>query len=64
MHINTSLAYEPAVLKAALAPALAAITKESPFFPEAENLMYKLSYFDTINRDIVPKDSILHEFIG
>lgn len=64
MHINTSLAYEPAVLKAALAPALAAITKESPFFPEAENLMDKLSCFDAINRDIVPKDSILHEFIG
>ncbi len=64
MYINTSLAYEPAVLKAALAPALKAITKASPFFDEARELSEKLSYFDTVNADIVPKDSILHEFIG
>lgn len=64
MHINTSLAYEPAVLGAALAPALAAITEASPFFDMARKLADKLSYFNSVNADIVPKDSILHEFIG
>ncbi len=64
MHINTSLAYEPAVLGAAIAPALAAITEASPFFDMARKLADKLSYFNSIKAGIVPKDSILHEFIG
>ncbi len=64
MHINTSLAYEPGVLGAAIAPALEAITEASPFFDMARKIAEKLSYFDGIKADIVPKDSILHEFIG
>lgn len=64
MHINTSLAYEPGVLGAALAPALGAITEASPFFDMARKLADKLSYFNSIDANIVSEDSILREFIG
>lgn len=64
MHINTSLAYEPAVLGAAIAPALETITEISPFSDMARKLADRLSYFDSISTDIVPENSLLHEFIG
>lgn len=64
MYINTSIAYEPAVLKSFLLPVLNSVGTESAFYSTARNLAEKLSYFGDISADAVPKDSIIHEFIG
>lgn len=64
MNINTSVAYEPAVLKAFLLPVLNSVSGESAFYSTARNLAEKLYYFGNISADAVPKESILHEFIG
>ncbi len=64
MHISTSVAYEPAVLKASALPMLESVTEKSPFYSMAEDLREKLLHFEEIPPFAVPKDSIIHEFIG
>lgn len=62
--INSSLGYELNVLKIYAEPLLFGIDIDSPVYPEAKRLINLLSAFLTISSDMVPKDSILREFIG
>lgn len=64
MFVSTSLAYEPAVLKAAALPMLKSITEKSPFYSMAMDLAEKLLHFEEAEPSVVPRDSIIHEFIG
>ena len=61
---NSSLIYELNVLKKQAIPILKEIPKTSPFFSEAKKLYTMLSFFETINEEEVPKNSLLREFIG
>lgn len=61
---NSSLVYELSVLKVFAERLLAEITDQVVEYAEARRLLRFLSYFLTIKADMVPRNSILREFIG
>lgn len=62
--INSSLGYELSVLRIYAEPLLYGIDSNSPQYPEAMRLINLLRNFLPITSEVVPKDSILREFIG
>lgn len=61
---NTSLIYEFCVLKKFAVPLLESINSSYPEYSEARRLLEFLKYFETIDMENVPKNSLLREFIG
>ncbi len=62
---NTTLIYEPAVLKKHIFPLLSAVLPESVYYDEARSIVKFLNYFVEANvEDEIPPTSILREFIG
>lgn len=62
---NTTLIYEPAVLKKHIFPLLGAVQSESPYFDEARSIVKFLNYFVEADvEDEIPPTSILREFVG
>ncbi len=62
---NTTLVYEPAVLKKHIFPLLMAVQPESPIYDEAHSIVKFLNYFVEANvDDEIPPTSILREFVG
>ena len=61
---NSSLIYELAVLKDYAIPLLRKIDNTVPEYSEAKRLIALLSFFESITTDIIPKTSLLKEFIG
>ncbi len=61
---NSSLVYEPAVIKPFLEPILALVDRNEPEYSESKRLYEFLGYFLPINVDEVPINSILREFLG
>ena len=62
--INSSLGYELNVLRIYAEPLLYGIDINSSEYPEAKRLLRLLRNFLTISSEVVPRDSILREFIG
>ncbi len=62
--VNSIHIYEPCVLRAHAIPLLRAIAHDSPHFQKARELEAKLMRFEPIAEDLVPKDSMLREFLG
>lgn len=62
--INSSLGYELSVLRIFAEPLLYGISIDSPQYCEAKRLLKLLENFLTVSPEIVPRDSILREFIG
>ena len=62
--INSSLGYELSVLRIYAEPLLYGIDSNSEQYPEAMRLINLLRNFLPITSEVVPKDSILREFIG
>ena len=61
---NTSLMYELAVLRTRVLPHLEAVTPTTPYYSEAMRLAELLRYFKPLPVDVVPRNSILAEFVG
>jgi uridine kinase len=62
---NTTLIYEPAVLKKHIFPLLSAVQPESVYYDEARSIVKFLNYFVEANvEDEIPPTSILREFVG
>ncbi|NLC65837.1 MAG: nucleoside kinase [Clostridium sp.] len=61
---NSTLVYEMSVLKKHTMVELKKIDKKSAVYEEAKRLMTILNLFLDIEDDLVPKNSILREFIG
>lgn len=61
---NSALIYELAVLKPYAEPILFGIDRDSEEYIEAKRLLKFLDYFLSVNSEVVPKNSILKEFIG
>lgn len=61
---NSTLAYEMSVLKNSIEPLLQKIEKNSPAYIEAKRLRIFLNYFKETDENMVPKNSIIREFIG
>ena len=63
--INSALDYELAVLSSKAIPLLRMVRKEDrDAYPVARRLLSFLQYISPIDTTLVPKDSILREFIG
>ncbi len=63
--LNTTLVYEPAVLKKHIFPLLTAVQPESPYYDEVNAIVKFLNYFvEASVEDEIPPTSILREFIG
>lgn len=61
---NSSLSYEMGVLKPLVEASLQKIDKKNPHFITANRLLKTIKYFIPIDASLVPKDSVLREFIG
>ncbi|HWQ97764.1 MAG TPA: nucleoside kinase [Clostridia bacterium] len=62
---NTTLIYEPAVLKKHIFPLLSAVQPESVYYDEARSIVKFLNYFvEASVEDEIPPTSILREFVG
>ena len=61
---NSALVYELAVLKLYAEPLLFNIPRDREVNDEAKRLLKFLDYFLAIDSDVIPKTSILREFIG
>ena len=61
---NSALIYELAVLKQYAEPLLFSIRPEDPEYLEAKRLLKFLNYFQGIDSNLIPGNSILREFIG
>ena len=59
-----ALLYELAVLKVYAEPLLFGIPRESPEYDEAKRILKFLDYFLPIDSEMIPKNSIVREFIG
>ena len=64
MIFNTAMIYELAVLKQYAEPLLFQIPRSSSAYPEARRLLKFLDYVLSLSPEIIPKTSILREFIG
>jgi uridine kinase len=61
---NSFLPYELPVMKKYAMPLLAAIDKDSIYYPDAERLMRMLKFFVDMPDEWVPSNSLMREFIG
>ena len=61
---NSSLVYEICVLKKYALPELEKIDNSHPEYAEAKRLYEFLKYFEDIEDSLVPKNSLIREFIG
>lgn len=61
---NSELTYEFSVLKHYAKNALQKINTDSEYFVQANRLLKFIKYFDEIDSDYVPHNSLLREFIG
>lgn len=61
---NSSLIYEISVLKKHALPLLKEITNAEPEYSEAKRLVKFLKYFDDIDEEFIPRNSLMREFIG
>ncbi|MDO4266418.1 MAG: nucleoside kinase [Eubacteriales bacterium] len=61
---NTAMIYELAVIKQYAEPLLFSIPREAPEYLEARRLLKFLDYVLSVSPEIIPKTSIVREFIG
>ena len=61
---NTSLIYELAALKDIALPLLQEIKRENKAYAEAQRIIEILRYFEPIPNEMIPKNSLLKEFLG
>lgn len=61
---NSNLVYELCVLKKYAEPELIKIKSDSPVYYEAKRLKSFLHFFKDVERELLPDNSILREFIG
>ncbi len=62
--LDSTLAYEPSVIKAPLLGLLHKVSLDFPFYSEIENLIKKLERIPDLSESFVPEKSVFREFIG
>lgn len=61
---NSSIIYEISVLKKYAVPLLEEIPQSEPEYSEARRLLALLQYFDDMDDELIPNNSLIREFIG
>ena len=64
VFFNTALIYEHAALKTIAEPVLRAVSPDTRAYAEALRLLKFLAYFLPVPVDVIPRHSILREFLG
>ncbi len=64
LTLNSNFRYEIAVEKEEISSLLEKVEKSSPFYPKAKEILELLSPFPLLSEDVVPKNSVLQEFIN
>jgi len=64
MRLDSTLDYEPAVLRGYVEPLLGGIDEGSRFYGAALELREKYGHFDPLPPEMIPKESLLREFVG
>lgn len=62
--LDSTLAYEPSVIKAPLLELLKKVSQDFPLYSEIENLIIKLEEIPDLSESFVPEKSVFREFIG
>lgn len=62
--VNSIHIYEPCVLRTITIPLLRGIAADSPHYKKARDLESRLMRFEPIDSSLVPKNSMLREFLG
>ena len=60
---NSSVIYEIAALKKHIVPLLEEITEKDEEYSEARRLLAFLQYFEDIDDNLVPNNSLIREFL-
>lgn len=63
-EFDTSMTYEMPAMHYAVGKALQSVSADMPEYTIAERLLYYLSFFEPLDTSLVPRTSILREFIG
>jgi uridine kinase len=63
-EFDTSMTYEMPAMHYAVGNALQTVPAEAPEYLIAKQLLYYLSFFEPIEHSLIPRTSILREFIG
>lgn len=61
---NTSIIYELAALKDVAIPLLQEVKREEKEYAEAKRIIEILRYFESIPNEMIPRNSLLKEFLG
>ena len=61
---NSSLLYEFSVLKNFAEPLLKGVEEDKPYYLNAQRLLFTLSFFNPITPEMIPRTSVVREFIG
>ncbi|MBR1539763.1 MAG: nucleoside kinase [Clostridia bacterium] len=61
---NSSIVYEISALKKYAVPLLQEIPQSEPAYSEARRLLAMFQYFDDMEDDLIPNNSLIREFIG
>lgn len=62
--VNSIHIYEPCVLRGKAIPVLRSVAADSPYYRKARDLEARLMRFEPVDTALVPRDSMLREFIG
>ena len=62
--INTSMTYELAMIKLVAEPALFSVSRQDPAYPKIAELLKVLDFILGGGTEVIPRYSILREFIG
>ena len=62
--LDSTLAYEPSVIKAPLLELLKKVSQDFPLYSEIENLIIKLEEIPDLSESFVPEKSVFREFFG
>ncbi len=63
-EFDTSMTYEMPTIRLRVETALQTVPANAPEYPIAEQLLYYLSFFEPLESTLIPRTSILREFIG
>lgn len=64
VKIDSFHPYEPCIFKDEAVELLKGVKEDSEFYFSAQEYIKKLSFFESINKNTIPKSSLLNEFLG
>lgn len=64
IRVNTASEMEPSFFVKVLGEMFGRISEKSPYYADSKALLEKIEKFPPLNKDFLPKDSLLREFVG